>query len=258
MYQSLYQILAPHIQSKATGCLTIHHGIDEKAELVLVQGRIRSIRVGDRTGIDAAKILVRWVSVAHTFLPGQAMPEDNGAGMDADALLKYFHQLEAPLSKFHNLLKGNSAVVRFVPIDDGEMSFNPSELKLSFALNGEKTIQDILQATDQSEFDVLAAICRFIQKGWAKTVRPHAPLSTEDKQSLFKFLITVLGDICGTGAEVRIAEALEAMHFPPEQFSQCDILLLLRLIALNLSAEEQERFYEQFKHFSHPAAADRL
>jgi hypothetical protein len=252
MYQSLYDILAPLIRSKANGRLTIYHGIDEKAELVFQQGKILKIQTDGRTGVEAAKIMVKWVSLAYQFVPQEVMLEGNGDRMESVPWLKFFQQLEAPLAKFRNLLGGNSAVIQFVAAGDGELTFSAPELKISFALDGEKTVQDIVLTTDQSEFDTLATICRFMQKGWAQPVRPHAPLSSEGKQSLFRFLITVLDGICGPGAEVRIADALEAMHFAPEQFSQCDILLLLRLIAVNLSSEEQERFYEQFKHFSHP------
>ena len=175
MYQSLYDIFAPLIQTQANGLLTIYHGLDDKAEFVFQQGKIRKMQVDGRTGVEAANNMVKWVSLAYQFSPHPATMEDSGDEIDAVPLLKFFQQLEIPLAKFRSLLGGNSAVIQFVATDVGEMTFSPSELKLSFALDGKKSVQDIIQTADQSEFDVLATICRFMQKEWAQLIRAHAP-----------------------------------------------------------------------------------
>jgi hypothetical protein len=247
MYRSLYNIIQPLSQARVAGLLTIYHGVDELAEIHLNDGKIGSLTLGQYEGALAARKLAKWVCVAHQFEPGQLKPGIPFHTIDTNQLLQHLKKIKGMLPTFRSVLGGNSAILKFVAIGDGEIEFTPDELKTSFLMDGQNTIQMVIQKSGLPELDVLITICRFHRKGLAQKIQEHQTLPSEERQVLIGFLKETLSDITGPVARELISDALVQMSNPQELLSQDEILLLLRMVAANLNDAEREHFLARFQ-----------
>jgi hypothetical protein len=138
-------------------------------------------------------------------------------------------------------------VFKFVAIGDGEISFAPDELKTSFLLDGQNTIQAVIQKSGLPELDVLITVCRFSKKGLVQKIRNHLTLPSEERQVLIGFLRETLSGITGPVARELISDTLVQMSNPQELLSKDEILLLLRMVAANLNDSERVHFLARFQ-----------
>ena len=247
MYRSLYNIIHPLSQERATGRLTIYHGVDELAEMHLNDGKIGRLMVGKHEGTSAARTLAKWVCVAHQFEPGPLKPDVPFHTVDINQWLQHLKKIKAMLPTFRRILGGNSAIFRFIAIGDGEIAFTPDELKTSFLLNGQNTIEAVIQKSGLPELDVLITICRFYKKGLVQKSQDHQTLPSEERQVLLGFLRETLSDITGMVARELISDALVQMSNPQELLSKDEILLLLRMVSANLNDTERALFLARFQ-----------
>lgn len=247
MYRSLYDIIQPLSQARVTGLLTIYHGVDALAELQLNDGKIGRLTAGKREGAEAARALVKWVCVAHQFEPGKLKPDLPVQTIDTNHLLQHLKKIKEMLPTFRKVLRGNSAIFKFIAIGDGELSFKPDELKISFILDGQNTIEAVIQKSGLPELDVLLSICRFHKKGLVEKIQEHETLPSEERQVLIGFLRGTLSGITGPVARELISDALVQMSDPQELLSKDEILLLLRMITTNLNDTERAHFLASFQ-----------
>jgi hypothetical protein len=247
MYRSLYNIIQPLSQARVTGRLTIYHGVDELADMHLNDGKIGSLTVGKCEGALAAKTLAKWVCMAHQFVPGQLKPDLPVHSIDTNQLLQHLKKIKGMLPTFRRVIGGNSAILRFVAIGDGEIAFTPDELKTSFLMDGQNDIQAIIHKSGLPELDVLITVCRFHKKGLVQKIQDHQTLPSEERQVLIGFLREALSDITGPVARELISDALIQMSDPQELLSKDEILLLLRMVAANLNETERAHFLARFQ-----------
>jgi hypothetical protein len=247
MYRSLHDIIQPLNQARVTGRLTIYHGVDELAEMHLNDGKIGRLTVGKHEGAMAAKSLAKWVCVAHQFEPGQLKTDLPYTTVDMNQLLQHLKKIKGMLPTFRKFLGGNSAIFKFIPIGDGEIAFAPDELKISFLMDGQNTIETVIQKSGLPELDVLLTISRFYKKGLVQKIQDHQTLPSEERQVLIGFLRETLSDITGPVARELISDALVQMSDPQELLSKDEILLLLRMVAANLNDTERAHFLARFQ-----------
>lgn len=247
MYRSLYDILQPLSQARVTGRLTIYHGVDELAEMHISEGKIGRLTVGTSEGALAAKTLAKWLCVAHQFEPRQLKPDVPFHTIDTNQLLQHLKKIKGMLPTFRRVIGGNSAILRFVSIGEGEIEFTPDELKTSFLMNGQNTVEAVIQQSGLPELDVLIMICRFYKKGLVQKIQDHQTLPSEERQVLIGFLRETLSDITGPVARELISDALAQMSNPQELLSKDEILLLLRMVAANLNDTERALFLARFQ-----------
>jgi hypothetical protein len=247
MFRSLYDIINPLSQARVTGRLTIYHGVDELARIHLDEGKIGSLTVGAEESPAAARTLAKWVCVAHQFEPGQLNPDLPFHTIDTPQLLQHLKKIKAMLPTFRKVIGGNSAIFKFVAIGDGEIAFTPVELKISFLMDGQNTIQTVIEKSGLPELDVLITICRFHKKGLVQKIQDHETLPSEERQVLIGFFRETLSDITGPLARELISDALVQMSNPQELLSKDEILLLLRMVTANLNDTERARFLARFQ-----------
>jgi hypothetical protein len=247
MYRSLYDIIHPLSQARATGRLTIYHGVAELAKIHLNDGKIGNLTLGQEEGPGAAKTLAKWVCVAHQFEPGQLKPDLPNHTIDTNHLLQHLKKIKGMLPTFRRDLGGNGAVFKFIAIGEGEIAFTPVELKTSFLMDGQNTIQMVIEKSGLPELDVLLTICHFYKKGLAQKIQDHQTLPSEERQVLIGFLRRTLTDITGPVARELITDALVQMSNPQELLSKDEILLLLRMVTANLNDTESAHFLARFQ-----------
>jgi hypothetical protein len=247
MYRSLYDIIQPLARARVTGRLTIYHGVDELAKMQLQDGKIGSLTVGKYEGAAAAEALAKWVCMAYQFEPAQLKPDLPLHTIDSNQLLQHLKKIKGMLPTFRRVLGGNSAIFKFIAIGDGEIAFNPVELRTSFLMDGQNPIQTVIEKSGFSELDVLITICRFYKKGLVQKIQDHQTLPSEERQVLIGFLRETLSDITGPVARELISDALAQMSNPQELLSKDEILLLLRMVTVNLNATERANFLARFQ-----------
>lgn len=243
MYRSLYQILRPRIEAKATGTLRLLHASRQSGTIHLAKGKMVAIKQGDLEGIEAAKVLFRWINVAVIYMEGEAVADSGEERLNTMAALDQLKKIDAWVSTFKEQIGGCDAVFQFIGQQiDGTHQFTPRELNLSFLLDGKATVGDAQVQCGMSELDLLLTICKFIKHSLVREIRPHRPMEDRKRAHLQDQLQHTLSDITGPVASVIVNDAFQAIGAPPEELAQCDIPHLFSVVSLHLEEDEREAF----------------
>jgi len=251
MYRSLYHIIQPKVEAKMSGVIKLLHASEQSGAIELEKGVLTAFVQGKHTGVDAAKIMFRWVNMAVMFTQDESLELPIQNRLNTKATLDQLRKIDARVTMFKELIGGCDAVFRFTGQQiDGEQQFTSKELSVSFILDGKASIKEAQQKSDMSELDLLVTICRLIKTGLVKEVRPHQPMAAEKRLGFLEGLENVLSDITGPVASVLINDAFQAIGAPPDKLAECDIPHLYSVIAFHLEDDEKEAFSEWVSAFN--------
>lgn len=252
MYRSLYQILKPKVEAKESGVIKLLHASGQTGAILLEKGLLAGIVQEDNAGIEAANIIFRWVNVAVMFMQGESMELPQQKRLNTSTALDQLKKIDARVTVFKELIGGCDAVFKFIGQQiAGAQQFSPTELNLSFLLDGTRPIKEVLQKSELSELDLLLTVCKLLKTGLLKQIHPHQPM-TEDKRSDFlDQLQNTLSDITGPVASVIVNDAFEAIGVLPEELAECDISYLFSVVSFHLEDDEKEAFSQWVKAYSH-------
>lgn len=243
MYRSLYQILNPKVDSKASGLLRVLHVSGQSAAIHLDQGALVGLVQGETVGIEAANTIFRWVNVAVVFESGETGPMPAQKRLNTAAVMNELKKVDARIAVFKELIGGCDAIFRFVGQQiDGAQQFTPQELSVSFLLDGKATLHEVQRRSQLNELDLLLIVCKLIKAGLLKPIRPHQPLEDKGRKAFLEELHNTLSDLTGPVATVIINDAFEAVGASAETLALCDIPHLFSVIALHLEEDEKQAF----------------
>lgn len=243
MYRSLYQIIQPRVDARESGILKLLHASRQDGAVQLDKGSIVGLVQGAATGVEAAKIMVRWVNVAAMFIPGETMTLPLQKQLNTATILSQLKKIDPRIDLFKEMIGGCDAVFQFTGQQiAGTQQFTPQELNLSFLLDGRMALKEVQAKSDMAELDLLLTLCKLIKTGLVKVVRPHQPMAVEKRTALLEQIENELSEITGPVASVIIADAFKAIGAPPEALAECDIAHLFSVITIHLEDDEREAF----------------
>ena len=242
MYRSLHSVLKPVINSKSTGVLNIVHYSNERGMIHFSSGSIVRIRTNEFQGTQAAEKIFSWVSFLAQFkekkLKTTATPK---SVQQTEKIMAYLARMDKKVAKIINTIEGCETVFRLSKsgIDYGE-NFTPEQQSIASAMDGVKTVIEILIKSEVSELELLLNIANFADKGLAEVVKFHESISSDESNRFFTILIDVLSEITGPVGEILVDEVCDAMGMAREDLCVSDTGPLLNFIRERLDADEQE------------------
>jgi hypothetical protein len=256
MYRSLYQILNPKVESKASGLLRVLHISGQSAAIQLDQGVLVSLIQGKKVGLEAANTIFRWINVAVLFEPGETGQMPAQKRLNTAAVLNELKKVDARIAMFKELIGGCNAIFQFAGQQiDGAQQFTPQDLTVSFLLNGKATIKEVQCRSQLNELDLLVIVCKLIKAGLVRQIAAHQPMASKGRKAFLEELHNTLADITGPVASVLIADAFDAIGAPAETLAECDIPHLFALIALHLEDDEKKTLLRLAAQYGQPSAS---
>lgn len=250
MYRSLYQILKPRIEAKESGVVKLLHASRQDGAVQLDKGAIVGLVQGDATGVDAARIMFRWVNVAAMFIQGETMSMPLQQRLNTSAILDQLKKIDPSIPVFKKVIGGCDAVFQFTGQQiAGTQQFSQQELNLSFLLDGKLALKEVQGKSDMSELDLLVTLCKLIKTGLVKVVRPHQSMDEQKRSELLDQIEDELSEITGPVASIIINDAFKAIGAPAEELAECDIPHLFSVISFHLEEDEREAFNRWVESF---------
>ncbi len=240
MYRSLYSALDKIIRSKSTGILNILHYSTSSGAIYFSRGVMVRIVTGDLEDIQAANKIFSWVSYLIKFEEQKVDIKANPKNAaQTEKVMAHLGKINKVVDRITKNLGGNEAIVEFHKLAaNSDASFSDNDLKVSAVMDKPKRIRRILLNSKLSELTTLMVISRFLDNGFARLKRPHAPLPLSKIKHCFGKLTDILSEVMGPVAEVFVDEACLGMNLERNEFCESDFRLLLYSIMEKLDEDE--------------------
>ena len=141
MYSSLYSILHPFIEAKATGALDLNNKDGKKAEIFISEGLIVGCSNGKLSGEKAAKMVAKWMNFDHDFHEGTVQNENYSADLNHGDYIKLLTKIDAILAQVNQLASDDGVRLKMEASNfSGDVTLTQSDLKIAALLNGKMTM----------------------------------------------------------------------------------------------------------------------
>lgn len=183
-YKSLRETLSPLVDDSQTGMLVIYGGFGFKAKLYLRVGCVFHAECGHLVGVQAIRAIAKRKAIMTLFVPDRGPEEIARTRFSTDEVLYLFKQADRVWEIFHNTISGYDAVFE-VAKDAIYDSAETTHRTVLSALDGRRTVQQVIQDTGVAEMDVLHVIYFYSGVG---LVRPGHPDEEEPSTGCRKFI----------------------------------------------------------------------
>jgi len=247
MFSSLYVTVKSLAAHETSGTLMVSHKYGENGELVFKDGRIVDCKIGELTGADAAGKLAKWISFNVKFSKG-SVNGNNGAGLDTQTFITHLGKIKTWVEKIQQVVPHNSARFK-IRLNGSKKQFRlkPSRLEIALALDGKKTITQLVSDFETSEFEVLNTIYYLNQLGMAEMVGAHETMEDAERESFLNSLKETLSRLVSLAAEFIIEDAFESIKSKKEFLTRHEIPDLIDAIAAQLDLNERQVFLEWWR-----------
>lgn len=249
MYSSLYSILHPFIEAKATGALGLENKDGNKAELFLSDGIIVDCTNGKLSGVKAARMVAKWLSFDHDFREGIVPSESNGTDLGNSDYIDLLSKINAIVTKVNELVSHDSVRLKMQASDfSGHATLSNNDLKIAALLNGKRTIAQIISEAKVSEFDLVYTIYKFNKLGLVKRVGSHLAIEDAERTSLLESINEKLSGIVGPASSVILKEALDVISVEETFLGWRDVGKMVDAILSHLDGNERQDFSEWWRN----------
>ena len=183
-YKSLLETLSPLVNDGQTGMLVISGGFGFKAKLYLRAGCVFHAECGNLVGERAIRFIAKHKALMTLFVPDRGPEEVARTRFSTDEVLYLFKQADRIWHILHKSISGYNAVFELAKGAQYD-SVEITHRKVLSALDGCRTIHQVIQDTDVAEMDVLHVI--FFYSGLG-LVRPHNPEEREASNACREFM----------------------------------------------------------------------
>jgi hypothetical protein len=244
MYRSLHSVFKSIISSKSTGVLNITHYSNDRGIIYFSSGAIVRVKTNEFQGTQAAETIFSWISFFTQFTEKKLKITANANSVtQTEKIMAYLARIDKKIKAIIDNVEGCETVLSLTQsANDVKSDFTPEEQSLSFAIDGVKTIIEILVKSELSELAMLTILSGFVDRDIAEVKRLHSPIPIDANENFFSILLDVLSEITGPVAEVLLDEVLDAMGMEREDLSNSDIGPMLDSIQKRLDSDEQEEF----------------
>ncbi len=239
MYKSLLPELKPLIFEGKSGVLHIKHQNKDHARLYLKEGLIEQVETNNLQGTKAVDTCLKWVSIEIHFEEGETsdyFPDDK---IDTNAILSYLEKAHHNVRVIKQYLKNNDAILQ---IDTGKLSsakgLNQDVLKTAIFLNGQSSLQEIIDQIGQPERTILIHACRLLNSKCAKIIPNKTTLDKEVRIEFLRSLNDKVMELVGPVGPILIDDAMAAINTEPYSLTREELPLIIAEIAGNMDISE--------------------
>ncbi len=240
MYRSLFSELKKLVYNGESGILQIKYEYGGRSKIYLKEGLVEGVEAEGVTGADAVRICARWLSISTHFSKKAFTLTEKVKRIDTNAFLSALESVDNRIQKINAAIPGNDTIFK-IDIDklDNQSQLAPKTLKIILLVDGQRTVKDIVQASDLLEIDVLSTIYKLKTMGVAEVLTTQKPIEKEKRESFLGALKDILIDLVGPMAEMLIIEAFDALKIRPELISKSQLPQLVASIGTNLDQTQK-------------------
>ena len=251
MYSSLYSILHPLLEAKATGALSLENKDGKKAEIFLTDGVIAGCTNGNVSGVNAARMVAKWLSFDHDFREGKIPNSVNESDLDNINYIELLSKINAIVAQANELVSHDNVRLKMKASDfSGKIKLSKNDLKIAALLNGKRTIAQVILEAGVTEFDFVYTIYKYKNLGLVKRVGSHLVMDDDERALLLKSMDEKLSGIVGPASSVITKEALDAIGAEEAYLGWRNVGKLINAISGHLDGNERQEFLEWWRN--HP------
>lgn len=239
MYKSLLPELKPLIFEGKSGVLHINHQEKDHARLYLKEGLIEQVETNNLQGTKAVDTCLKWVSIEIHFEEGETndyYPDDK---IDTNSILSYLEKAHHNVRVIKQYLENNDAVLQ---IDTDKLSsakgLNQESLKTALYLNGQSSLQNVIDQTGQPERTILIHACRLLNSNCARIIPNKKTLPKEVRIEFLRALNDKVMELVGPVGPILIDDAMAAIDTEPYSLTQEELPLIIAEIVSNMDISE--------------------
>lgn len=250
IYNSLYATINPLVLAGKTGVLKVFHEYGQSAHIYLNKGHLEEIEIGRLTGPEAAKILVKWVSISTEFKQGVKIEKSVSKRIDQTKFLRLLASLEKMIQAIQQVVPDNDAKFKLAKKNWKEEKISGRELTIIKALNGNQSVRQLVSDLNMPEFDVLNIISILCKRGLLNTGSSNKSEESKISPDFYKTLKENLLGLVGPVAEVIINNSLAALGMNSTNITQNQLPNLIGSISEDLDEKEKEIFSKWAKEYT--------
>jgi CheY-like chemotaxis protein len=203
---SLPDLLQVFAMNQKDGVLALAHH-NRKGYVYLSSGQPINARVGQANGVKAFFRLLQWEQGVFRFTPGQPQTENRITHTTDQLLLEGMRQNDEMRAQMSSFPAVTALLELAVPADRLPEGLRPATLELLRSLGERPQVGDIVEASPQSDYEVLQVLRSLLEKG---LVREQAQSAATTNLTAFLSLaeIVAIKEFLGEGSS--LAESLSA------------------------------------------------
>jgi len=240
MYDSLYEKMKSLIYSGESGILIIHHEYGGKARVVLVEGLVEGVMIGELSGKVAVGTCAKWVSISTAFLRGEKEDREELIAVDTSKFLSIFEKAHKMIQKINTIVPGNDAIFKGDPRRAHKHKrYSSVDSKVMRLLDGKRNISQIVTESGFPELDVLISVFRLGSADVARLLATSKLMTDEERVEFLSALTKRLMEFVGPAAEVLISDAFDALGHGPEMLAREEIPEIIESVVNPLDIDEK-------------------
>ncbi|MEA3230269.1 MAG: hypothetical protein U9Q05_00740 [Thermodesulfobacteriota bacterium] len=240
MYDSLYEKVKPLIYNGESGILIIHHEYGGKARVVLVEGLVEGVIIGELSGKAAVRTCAKWASISTVFLQDEKEKKEELIAVDTSKFLSIFEKAHKMIQKINSIVPGNDAAFKGDPRRvHKHKRYSPVDSKVMRLMDGKRNISRIVTESGFPELDVLISVYRLGSAGVARLLPAGSLITDEERVEFLSALTKRLMEFVGPAAEVLISDAFETLGHGPETLARKEISEIIESVVNPLDIDEK-------------------
>jgi hypothetical protein len=227
------------VKGKKSGSLLIKHTNGDQGGILLMEGQIRGIKVGNLTGKEAAKRIAMWLSFSTQFTTDTQLLGEAVSRIDTSQFLALLAKIAQKTAKIQKKISLDGVISRSNNFDfDKKREFNPEEVTLLLAINDKTSVGQVVANSGIPEFRALSYIYKFYSTGLVKHIQSQAPLDQDTTKSFLSSVTEFLSEQVGPAADIIVSDAFEYLESEPQLIYKSEIPEVIQAISLHLDDEE--------------------
>jgi hypothetical protein len=251
MYDSLYEKVKPLIYNGESGILIIHHEYGGKARVVLVEGLVEGVIIGELSGKATVRTCAKWVSISTSFLRGEKEDKEELIAVDTSKFLSIFEKAHKMIQKINTIVPGNDTILKGDPHRAHKHKrYSSVDSKVMQLLDGKRNISQVVTESGFPELDVLISVFRLGSAGVAQLLATGKLMTDEERVEFLSALTKRLMEFVGPAAEVLISDAFDALGHGPEMLAREEIPEIIESVVNPLDIDEKTAMVQWSMAFS--------
>ena len=211
------------------------------------EGRIDEIEIGRLTGSEAAKILVKWISISTEFKQGVKFEKSVSKKIDQTKLLRLLAGMQKMIQAIQQVVPNNNTIFKITTRNWEQEKISTRELTIIKAFKRNYSVKQLVSEIKMPEFDVLNIIFILFERGLLFKGTSDIPVRGKISPDFLKTLKEKLLGLVGPVAEVIINQSLATMGINSKNLSQHQIPNLIGAISEDLDEKEKVIFMKWAK-----------
>ena len=195
------------------------------------------------TGANAARSIAKRAITSTRFFQGMSPELLAPMNINTQDFLSMLRKAEQTWESVRSVIPSWDAVFSLEKEKWTTENVTPIQMKVLNALDGKRSVRQVIQVTGLADLDVCRTIFRYIRRRIVRKVPEEKPMETELRDQLLEYMRQTLTDIVGPSAERVIDHAFDAIETRPERLSDRQLSSLVTAICSKLDLKERRNFH---------------